>query len=97
MIQHQPITLQVLMEKDRTRETGEIEVVGAEELQEDEDLADKEEIEEEEEQEEALDLELGTNSKIDPKTGIAKFARHVDMTHCSAAQNSLNISPEETM
>ena len=74
------------MEKDKTEDPGKIEVAEAEEVQEDkEDLEDKEQIK--------LDLGLGKNST----TGIAKFARNVDITHYFSAQNSQNMFPEETM
>ena len=88
------------MEKDKTEDLGEIEVVELEEVQGDkEDLVAKEEqIKEQEEnqieeQEEELDQELGTILRED----IAKSARNVDTTHYFTAQSSQNMFPEGTM
>ena len=68
---HRPITLQALMVKEQEEEQIE--------EQEEEQIEEQEE-EQEEEQDEVLDLELGTNSQNKEETGIAKFARNMDIT-----------------
>ena len=50
-----------------------------------------------EEQDKVLKLKLKTNSQNREETGIAKFARNMDITLYFSAQNSQNMSPEETM